>query len=220
MHHLADLFCELELPGKAEELLKGGIEDLKNRGKQRSKAFRRLLLPWAEACIKQHRFEKAGTAFLQLSDIFDEMVGPNVSDQLDHARSILGLVRIAYHESRWPEALESSEKAFFLMQKYKPFSDGNFYIGVILLFRTVIHFELGQLLESRKAFARAKICDQGPRHFIPGMGTYVLQPLRSRAESLNQLVNTVHKKRRMDLVWRIENEGTLQSKIDLMKSSS
>ena len=184
MHHLADVYCELRLAGKAEALLTEGIKDLRVRGKQCSKAFRRLLLPLAEACIEQRRFEEARAALLQLSDIFDEIVGHDVSDQLNHVRSILGLVRIAYHESRWSEALESSEKAVILVQKYKTFSDGNFYTGVILLFCTVIYFELRQLSESRSAFASAKLCDKGPRHFIPGMGTYVLQSLRSRIESL------------------------------------
>lgn len=184
LHHLADVYCELGLAGKAEELLTLGIDDLRVRGKQRSRAFRRLLLPFAEACIEQRRFEEARAALLQLDDIFEGIVGHDVPDQLDHVRSILGLVRIAYHESRWSEALESSEKAFVLAQKYKTFSDGNFYIGVILLFHTVIHFELGQLPESRSAFASARLCDQGPRHFIAGMGTYVLQPLRSRIELL------------------------------------
>lgn len=184
MHHLADVYCELKLPEKAEELVKKDIEELKSCGKQRSKAFRRLLLPLAEAYIEQRGFEEARAVLLQLSGIFDGIVGHNVSDQLDHVRSILGLVRVAYHESRWSEALQSSEQALHLVQTYKTFSDGNFYRGVIFLFRTIIFFELGQLLESQRAFASAKLCDQGPRHFIPGIGTYVLQPLRSRVESL------------------------------------
>jgi len=188
MHHLADVYCELELPAKAEELLQVSIEDLKNLSKQRSKAFRRLLLPFAEARIQQQRFEEAGAAFSQLNDIFDEIVDHNVTDQLDHVRSMLGLMRIAYHKSRWSEALESSEKAFLLMQKYKTFSNGNFYIGITLLSRAVISFELGQLQESRKALASAKFYDQGPRYFIPGIGTYVLRPLKLRTESLHHLL--------------------------------
>ena len=184
MHHLADVYCELGCAGKAQDLLTNSVENLSARGKQHSKAFRRLLLSLAEAYIQQLRFKEARAALLQLGDIFDGIVGHDVSDQLNHVRSILGQVRIAYSESRWSEALESSEKAFNLAQNYKTFSDGNYYTGIILLFRTVIFSELKQLPESRSAFASAKLCDQGPRYFIPGIGTYVLQSLRLRIESL------------------------------------
>lgn len=131
MPRLADVYCELKLPEKAEELVKKDIEELKTCGKQRSKAFRRLLLPLAEAYIEQRGFKEVRAVLLQLSGIFDGLVGHNVSDQLDHVRSILGLVRVAYHESRWSEALQSSEQALDLVQTYKTFSDGNFYRGVI-----------------------------------------------------------------------------------------
>lgn len=185
MRHLADVYFELGRAESVEELLRRDIETV--RGKQRSKAFRRLMLPFADACIEQRRFEEARAALLQLDNIFEGIVGHDVSDQLDHVRSILSLVRIAYYESQWSEALELSAKASVLVQKYKTFSDGNFYIGVILLFRTVIYFELGQLEESREALKQAKLCDQGPRYFIPGMGTYVLKFLRSRIELLRPL---------------------------------
>lgn len=184
MHHLADVYCELGLAGKAEKLLVKDIEDLRVRGKQRSKAFKRLLLPFAEACLEQRKLQEARAALSELCVIFDGTQGHDVSDQLDHVRLTLGLVRVAYHESRWSEALESSQKAFDLAQKYKTFSDRNFYIGVILLFRTVIYSELEQLSESQRAYASAMLCDKGPWHFLPGIGTYVLQSLMSRIESL------------------------------------
>ncbi|MCJ1251368.1 hypothetical protein MMC30_008601 [Trapelia coarctata] len=162
MHYLADVYCELRLAGKAEELLLENIEDLRARGKHRSKAFKRLLLPFAEACLEQRKLKEARAALLEIGVIFDGTHDHDVSDQLDHVRLILGLVRIAYHESRWSEALESSQKALILTQKYKTFSDRNFYIGVIFLFHTVIYFELGQLSESQRAYAATKLYDQGP----------------------------------------------------------
>jgi len=180
MHHLADVYCELKLAGKAEKLLMKDIENLRVRGKQRSKAFKRLLLPFAEACFEQRKLQEARAALSELGVIFDETYGYDVSDQLDHVRSTLGLVRVAYHESRWSEALESLQKAFDLAQKYKTFSDKNFYIGVILLFHTVIYFELGQLQESQRVYASVMLCDKGPWYFLPGIRTYVLQSLMLR----------------------------------------
>lgn len=113
----------------------------------------------AEAHVEQRGFKEARAVLLQLSGIFDKLVGHNVSNQLDHVRSILGLVRVAYHEFQWSEAFQSSEQALDLVQTYKTFLDGNFYKGVIFIFRTVIFFELGQLLKSQRAFASAKLCD-------------------------------------------------------------
>jgi hypothetical protein len=48
----------------------------------------------------------------------------------------------------------------------------------------MIYFELRQLEESREALESAGGYDQGPRYFIPGMGTYVLRPLKLGIESL------------------------------------
>lgn len=94
------MYCELKLATKAEELLREDIEKLKICGKHRSKAFRRLLLPFANAYIEQHKYEEATAVLVQLSDIFNTIFGHNVSDQLDHVRSVLALLRIAYNESR------------------------------------------------------------------------------------------------------------------------
>jgi tetratricopeptide (TPR) repeat protein len=184
MHRLADVYCELGEEVHVEALLLKEIKDLQDQGKRRSKAFRRLLLSLAEAYIKQRKFVEAREILFNLNDIFDEMKHHDISDQLGHVRSLLGSVRIFCEESQWSEALESSSRAFALTKKYRTFSEGNFYIGVILLFRAVIFHNLKWLKESHQAFMGAKTYDQGPWHFMPGIGTYVLHPLRSKLEAL------------------------------------
>jgi hypothetical protein len=66
--------------------------------------------------------------------ILEGLIDLKISDQLDHVRSIFGLVRVAYVESRWREALEHTNKALIHMQRYRAFSVGNFYIGIALAF--------------------------------------------------------------------------------------
>ncbi|KIW80568.1 hypothetical protein Z517_07184 [Fonsecaea pedrosoi CBS 271.37] len=92
-HHLADVLCELQRSRDAENLSKCDTEDLRIHGKQRSKAFRRLLLPRTEACIQQHKFEDAWSTLRQLDETFGSLDFLDVSDQLGHVRSIFGLVR-------------------------------------------------------------------------------------------------------------------------------
>ena len=179
IHHLADIHCELEIPDAAAKLIEADIIELKVRKRLRSKAYRRLMLPLAESDIQRQRYAEAKATLLLLNNVFRELTNPNISDQLNHVRSELGLIRIAIAESNWQEALDCSEYALDLTQRYKTFSKGNFYIGVIYLFRALIYHELGRPLQSGEASSRADRCDPGPWHFMPGIGTYVLRQLKS-----------------------------------------
>lgn len=100
MHHLTDVYCELNLAIKAEELLKKNIEKLKSCDKHRSKTFKRLLLLFADVYIEQHKYEEITAVLVQLNDIFNTIFGHHVFDQLNHVRFILALLRIAYDGSR------------------------------------------------------------------------------------------------------------------------
>lgn len=180
-HHLADVYCELGHPDKAQALLVDDIQSLATTKRQHSKAVRRLQLPWAEACILQRDFEKAESILEQLEETFGILSDKDVTDHLGHVRSTFGLLRIHYLCCRWNKALEWTDKAFELMQTYKSFSAKSFYKGVSFLFRAIILFELGRRLESMAAYMRVKEYEEAPRHFIPGMGTYVFRELCSKA---------------------------------------
>jgi len=139
MHHLADVYCELNIPGEAENLVLGEVKQLRALGKQRSKPFRRLSLPLAEAYIEQGAPEAARTVLRELLDIFDGVVGHDIADQLGHVRAMIGLARVCWSESRWSEAHQILECALGLTGKYGTFSKRNFYIGVIHLFLSVVY---------------------------------------------------------------------------------
>jgi hypothetical protein len=142
IHHLADVYCELRRPGEAEQLVLGEFEDLRVRGKQGSKSFRRLALPLVEAYIEQRKVGPAKAILQELLHIFDSIVSPDVADQLGQVRSMIGLARVGWYEAGWSETRQSLEKALALTKKYRTFSEGNFYIGVIYLFLSVVNFEL------------------------------------------------------------------------------
>ena len=185
MHHLADVYCELGISEEAENLVLDEVKQLRARGKQRSRHFRRLALPLAEAFIEQRTLEAARTILGELLNIFEGVISHDVVDQLGHVRSMIGLARVDWYQSRWFEARQSLESALGLTGKYKTFSKRNFYIGVIHLFLSVVHFELRQYPEARKALASANdiLCRQVARHFMPGMGSYFLERLVLIAES-------------------------------------
>lgn len=186
MHHLADVYCELKIPGEAEKLVLGEVKQLRALGKQRSKPFRRLGLPLAEAYIEQGTPQAARIVLRELLDIFDGVVGHDIADQLGHVRAMIGLARVSWHESRWSEAHQILERALGLTRKYGTFSKRNFYIGIIHLFLSVVYFKLSRDWEARLAIGSANdiLREQVPRHFMPGMGTYFLERLISSAQSL------------------------------------
>lgn len=176
MHHLGDVFCELGMPEKAEELVRNEIEQLRARGKQQSKSFRRLALPLAEAYIQQRKFDAALAELRELRCIFESIVSHDVSDQLNHVRLLIALARVNWHLARTSETCQLLELALDLTDRYMTFSKGNYYIGVINLFLSVVYFNLHKHAESKLASASATdiFCKEIPRHFIPGMGSYFI----------------------------------------------
>ena len=188
MHHLADVYCELNIPKEAEDLVRNEVKQLRDRGKQLSKAFRRLALPLAEAYIEQRIPNAARTLLREILDIFDKINRHDIADQLGHVRATIGLARICWHESRFSEAHQILEGALILTGKYRTFSKRNFYIGIIHLFLSVVHSGLCQKAEAQGALASANeiLCGQVPRHFMPGMGSYFLRRLRLRLSTIER----------------------------------
>ncbi|KUJ17199.1 uncharacterized protein LY89DRAFT_734181 [Mollisia scopiformis] len=187
MHHLGDIYCERGVPEKVEKLVLVEIKQLRARGKQHSKAFRRLAPPLAEAYIRQERLDAAKADLRELLDIFERMAGHDVSDQLNHVRSMIGLARVNWFLARRSEARQTLELALGLTERYRTFTKGNYYIGFINLFLSVVNFELHKFAESRLTLASANdiLCKEVPRHFIPGLGSYFLQDLQ-RIEALQR----------------------------------
>ena len=72
MHHLADVYCELGFPMKAEKLVLDKINELRAQGKQHSKQFRRLALPLLEAFIQQRSLEAAENILKELLKVLVE----------------------------------------------------------------------------------------------------------------------------------------------------
>ena len=194
MHHLGDVYCELGKPRETEKLVIKEIEQLRVHGKQRSKAFRRLALPLAEAYIQQGKLDAAKALLGELLVVFEGMVKHDVPDQLGHIRLMIGLARVGWCQARCSEAYQTLEKALVLIENYRTFSEGNFYKGVIYLFLSVVNFKLHKHPEARLSLASAKdiFHEEMPRHFIPGMGSYFLEELLRIERSLRSPGNSIN----------------------------
>ncbi|PGG95165.1 hypothetical protein AJ80_10008 [Polytolypa hystricis UAMH7299] len=186
MHHLADVYCELEIPRLAEELVRAEIQQLSTDGEQHSRAFRRLSLPLAEAYTMQSRGDEARPLLCTLIRHYEQMDSLDVSNQVGHVRSVIGLARLHESEGRWMEAGQTLETARSLTEKYNTFLKGGFYTGVIYLFFSKIKFALGDKLEAWKFLESAREIRsvQKEQHFIPGLGTYFLGYLDDWAKAV------------------------------------
>lgn len=100
MHYLADVHYELHNPQGAERLVFDEVEQLRARGKQRLKAFRRLVLPLIKCYILQQKYVEADSALLELLVIYRGTADLDVADQLGHVRSIIGQARVRWFTSQ------------------------------------------------------------------------------------------------------------------------
>ncbi|GBF59680.1 folylpolyglutamate synthase [Trichophyton mentagrophytes] len=81
MHHLGDVYCELNRPEQAIALVEPEVKKIMASGEPHMRQFRRLALPLAEAYILQSRQREAGDLLCELVKIFEDLANPNVADQ-------------------------------------------------------------------------------------------------------------------------------------------
>ena len=181
MYHLGDVYCELGHLSKVEELVGDEVAVMRRFDKRRGKPFWRLGLPLAEAFVLQRRLTEAKPLLLEIIISFEDLDGPDDSDQLGHVRSMLCISRVYWYQSQWVDTRNTLQKAMSLAMEYSTFADGNFYIGIIHLFLCAVNFKLGGHSEQREAFLSANsiLPYQAPRHYMPGMGSYFLTELKN-----------------------------------------
>lgn len=175
--HYAATLCELNKAADAERLLRCNLELQKFSDKPRKQ--RLLLLPLAEALLLQKKFEEASQIFRNLDQMFRSLSEPNITNQLLHVSVVIGLLRIACGHRDWTGATFWVDEAFRLTQTYNSFSSTNFYVGVLWRFCALISCFRQKPNECREALDRAVTFDQKRRYFMTGVGTYVLDDLKT-----------------------------------------
>ena len=106
LHHLGDVCCECGFPQDAIQYVLEEVNQLRAQGNQRSKAFRRISLPLAEAYVMKYRsgdapisIAKGKAVVRELLHAFENIGNVDVSDQLNHVRLKVTLARIHWYEN-------------------------------------------------------------------------------------------------------------------------
>lgn len=191
MHQIADTYCELGCTTEVKELLKEDIQSLQRNDGSISKSLRSLMLPMAEANLVEGNLKEARRLFEQVCDAIHQLERQEISDQLAHIRAMLGLVRLEIREESWEAAQAMIHRASVMILRYPTFTPTSFYTGVLVLFSGLVHARLGQVGAGVQAIMSARNYDPGPRHFIPGIGTYVLEGLRKDIDEVCRNVDQI-----------------------------
>lgn len=164
--HLADVYCELGEMAKALELLRPRLDKLKSDGREHSRVYRRLSLPYADACTQSGDLEAALQLWRAVDDHFNQYPATNSTDELDHLRTAIALIRVSSNAEPAEVLSRRITNALELIAAYPSFTEPNYYRGLLLQARAQIYDRL-----ARADRQSAASCDTGPRHFIALMGT-------------------------------------------------
>ncbi|KAK3617364.1 hypothetical protein LTR56_025330 [Elasticomyces elasticus] len=171
IHHivrqLADAYVELDQPARAKALLDEYLAQILQQGKQHSRPYNRLLLSYADAQIALGRYVDAQALLDEIGQSFERASPSSQTDQLDHVRTAIGMMRIAMHKGAWIQVTERSMEALRLTEVYSSFTPSNYYKGYIRSVRAASYIHLACV-----DVEAAEQCVPGPRHFMTGIGTY------------------------------------------------
>jgi hypothetical protein len=193
--HLSNLYCELDYIhrnngcqsilqltylDKGREIVQQELDRIRARSKP-SKGLQRLLLSSIEIKIRQEHLDRAECITSELLGIYSKIAEPDVNERVGHVRTLIARARI----SRLPEAERHWNAALLQNRAYNPLKEEVFTCGVIYLFISSVRFQLENLDGSRVFFRRAieVLCRKKPQFLMPGVGTYLLDSVRSDLKS-------------------------------------
>ena len=181
--NLADVYCELDylkrkesvIPDsvylqEAEQIVSTEIESLRTRSGS-SKHLRRLLLSLIEIEIIRGQPSVAERLIKEILAIYNRLTEHDTNDQVGHVRALIALARISAPSER----VVRWQTAYHWNKIYNPSEEDVFTCGVIYLFISLAHLQLGDKHESWASFDRASeiIRKKKPQFLMPGVGTYL-----------------------------------------------
>ncbi|KAF4547268.1 Hypothetical protein D9617_49g041290 [Elsinoe fawcettii] len=181
--HVADIMCELGLEEAAQLELVSRFDTERMLDDHRTLDNRRILLPLAETYLKQNRISDAQRAIDTAIKLFCQLERPNITDQLGHIRAKFGQIRILVEGELWHSAAKEIDSAIAMAHGFNAFTATNYYIGLLWKYKFIVDKKSEQSGRESKVFTRLGDFDPGPRHFIPGLGTYVRADIERLAQS-------------------------------------
>ncbi|KAF4547040.1 Hypothetical protein D9617_65g035090 [Elsinoe fawcettii] len=181
--HVADIMCELGEEDAAQCELESRFDINSMMDDDRTLDNRRILLPLAEVYLKRGRISDAQRAIKTAMKIFHRLERPNITDQLGHIRAKFGQIRIHVQRDLWLSAAHEIDSAISMAHGFNAFSATNYYIGLLWKYRCIVDRKLKQSAQELGVCRTLHGFDPGPRHFIPGLGTYVRADIDRLAQS-------------------------------------
>lgn len=174
--HLADVYCELGKTEMVFEMLRPRLDELEGEQREHSRVYRRLALPYADACARNGHSDTALRLWRMISDHFRKQPATNSTDELDHLRTAIALICWAHETQPLGTLIAMITDALDMIARYQSFTEPNYYKGLLLQAR-------GHACERLARADRecAVKCDPGPRYFIPFIGTGGLEKLMRRS---------------------------------------
>ncbi|KAI9035053.1 tetratricopeptide repeat protein [Aspergillus affinis] len=170
-YHLADIYCELGCAEQAKDLLRNDVEQLRHMQGQKSKAFRRLALPLAEAHINLRQLNAARYTLEEVLQAHESMQNHDVTDQLGHVRTLISLARVDWYERMYSSADQKLNRATVLVENYPTFIKRGFDVAFVNLFHSVV----------KRALAGELLSEVPRGYFMAGTGTYFFEEIFSNA---------------------------------------
>ncbi|PVH90945.1 hypothetical protein DM02DRAFT_664503 [Periconia macrospinosa] len=158
--NLADVYCDLDLPGKADDLISPEVEGGRKRA-TKMKAFRRFLVSAMDIDIQRRLYDDASTTVRELEGIFNDLRNLDTSDQLLHVRVLVASARICHFRSQFLEAVQKWEVALHHVRNYRSFRGEGFTYAVIHISKSLAYLKIGERGEARVSFNRGKEILQG-----------------------------------------------------------
>jgi len=167
--NLGDVYCELNDPGKARELLSVGLGQLRAMHSKNFPWLTRLNLSLAETYLRQSSTKEAEEILGQIEECSQRGYQPTSFQKL---RLQVCKARIAHLRRDWSRALKYWTESLQLIEEF-PFGVGH-TTRVIRYSISSVLFELGELELSSKSLAESEkmFKSGGCVHWIAGLTSY------------------------------------------------
>lgn len=152
---IADLYCELDRPADAQELLLRELTPIMERGTQDISTGRRLRMSLAETYLVRKMYIEAESLLADLRQTFISSNAPDYTVRVNIFRIWVSLARVSHRQSRWEEALSSWRQALSSLNCLG--RSGGFNAGLVRCSISHALMMTGHEKESQRIFQEAEV---------------------------------------------------------------
>ncbi|KAL9121255.1 MAG: hypothetical protein Q9187_002190 [Circinaria calcarea] len=170
--NIADLYCELDQPTSAQEILQLELKEMSEGECKNVSSGRRVQLSLIESLLRLRMFDKAEESSWNLEPAYEAISNPDALTSISHFRLWTGLARISHLTCRWEEALPRWRRALKILEDRKWVPSYN--SGIVRFSISHVLYKLQDFQESSAMMEKAKIDldSEGRKFWIVSLGSY------------------------------------------------